>query len=119
MVSVPKTQLGPDEDFCTCIRTLSTSGTTAFWTITAQRSRSVPRWLAILFLVGMEVAQHQSSSGTRSVVMPIAASSPWILRYLQVGSLSQPEYRLDSPGGNGTPLAMVPVVRVQMADIRP
>ncbi len=32
------------------------------------RSRSVPRWLAVLFVIGLEVAEQQSSSGVVAVV---------------------------------------------------
>ena len=33
------------------------------------RSRSVPRWLAVLFVVGLEVAQQVSSAGPVLVVL--------------------------------------------------
>jgi hypothetical protein len=33
------------------------------------RSRSVPRWLAVLFLIGLEVAQQVSSAGPVLVVL--------------------------------------------------
>ena len=40
------------------------------------RSRSVPRWLAVLFFAGMEVAQAQISSGPVVILymLPLAAA---------------------------------------------
>ena len=41
------------------------------------RSRSVPRWLAVLFLLGLEVAQQVSSAGPVLVIvfmLPFAAA---------------------------------------------
>jgi hypothetical protein len=40
------------------------------------RSRSVPRWLAVLFFAGLEVAQQQISSGPVVVLymLPFAAA---------------------------------------------
>jgi len=40
------------------------------------RSRSVPRWLAVLFTLGLEVAEAQSSSGIVTVLfmLPFAAA---------------------------------------------
>lgn len=40
------------------------------------RSRSVPRWLAVLFTLGLEVAEAQSSSGIVAVLfmLPFAAA---------------------------------------------
>jgi hypothetical protein len=40
------------------------------------RSRSVPRWLAVLFFVGLEVAQQQISSGPVVILymLPFAAA---------------------------------------------
>ena len=65
------------------------------------RSRAVPRWLAVLFFVGLELAQQQISSGAVVIVymLPFAAAMVLLAaRIWQAASLpaSQPQ---PDPGG--------------------
>jgi hypothetical protein len=68
------------------------------------RSRSVPRWLAVLFVIGLEVAQQVSSAGPVLVVLlmlPFAAAMVLLaVRTWQAAA------RPPSPGTLGTQLAM-------------
>ena len=54
------------------------------------RSRSVPRWLAVLFVIGLEVALQQSSSGVVAVVFMLPFLLAMVLlaaRIWQAGAL--------------------------------
>ena len=61
------------------------------------RSRSVPRWLAVLFFIGLEVAQQQISAGPAVVVplmLPFAVAMVLLaIRIWQAAALpaSQPQ----------------------------
>ena len=62
------------------------------------RSGSVPRWLAVLFVIGLEVAQQQSSSGVFAVVfmlpfgiaMVLLAARMWQAAALPAGGIPEP-----------------------------
>ena len=64
------------------------------------RSRSVPRWLAAVFVIGLEVAQQQSSSGVVAVVfmlpfalaMLLLATRIWQAATPPAGDISEPVF---------------------------
>jgi hypothetical protein len=65
------------------------------------RSRSVPRWLALLFFVGLEVAQQQISSGPVVILYMLPFAAAMILlaaKIWQAATLpaSQPQQELAS-----------------------
>ncbi|HXZ75438.1 MAG TPA: hypothetical protein VEH31_31845, partial [Streptosporangiaceae bacterium] len=65
------------------------------------RSRSVPRWLAVLFFVGLEVAQQQISSGPVVILYMLPFATAMILlaaKIWQAATLpaSQPQQELTS-----------------------
>jgi hypothetical protein len=65
------------------------------------RSRSVPRWLAVLFFVGLEVAQQQISSGPVVILYMLPFAAAMILlaeKIWQAATLpaSQPQQELTS-----------------------
>jgi hypothetical protein len=65
------------------------------------RSRSVPRWLALLFVIGLGVAQAQSSDGIVSVLFML----PFLVAMLALAArIWQPEVR-KTPSPSPEPLA--------------
>jgi hypothetical protein len=65
------------------------------------RSRSVPRWLAVLFFVGLEVAQQQISSGPVVILYMLPFAAAMILLAAKIWqaatlSASQPQQELTS-----------------------
>ena len=65
------------------------------------RSRAVPRWLAVLFFVGLEIAQQQISSGPVVIVymLPFAAAMALLAaRIWQAAALPSSQPRLEPVG---------------------
>ena len=63
---------------------------------TFRRSRSVPRWLAVLFFIGLEAAQQQISSGPVVILYMLPFGAAMVLlaaRIWQAAALpaSQPQ----------------------------
>ena len=65
------------------------------------RSRSVPRWLAVLFFAGLEVAQQQISSGPVVILYMLPFAAAMILLAAEIWQAaklpaSQPQQELNS-----------------------
>jgi len=68
------------------------------------RSRAVPRWLAVLFFVGLEVAQQQISSGPVVVLYMLPFAAAMILlaaRIWQAAALPASQPQLGPVGSPG------------------
>ena len=65
------------------------------------RSRSVPRWLTVLFFAGLEVAQQQISSGPVVILYTLPFAAAMILLAAEIWQAatlpaSQPQQQLNS-----------------------
>jgi hypothetical protein len=71
------------------------------WGLRFWRSRAVPRWLAVLFFAGLEVAQQQISSGPVVVLymLPFAAAMVLLAaRIWQAAALPASQPHLEPTG---------------------
>src|SRR6201988_4320702 len=68
------------------------------------RSRSVPRWLAVLFFAGLEVAQQQISSGPIVILYMLPFAVAMVLLAARIWQAASPPASQPKPGPAGVPV---------------